>query len=293
MRRLALIILATGVAACSEEAPPLVGIQTRVFVDRNEARVGDPIGVTIEIESPPGFALEAPDAPAEEHGFATREIEALPPVEHARGLRHRVLWTLRAREVGDHALPRLLLSLVEPDGSVRPLPVGGMPLRVRSVRTELPEREVYFDIQDPPPVERSLAPLFLGGAALTVAALLLALVVRHRRDQAGSAGPDPIALARRALAALDPEALEAEPRPRAGQCQEAVWGFVAGRWGIQGAQSATPSELPDRVDRQLQAVLRQLERERFARDPSSERVAESRKQACHFFRGFAGDVADA
>ena len=63
--------------ACSEPEAPRVGIETRVFVDRAEARVGDPIGVTIEIDTPPGFAIEPPSAPPPNAGFATDAVEAL------------------------------------------------------------------------------------------------------------------------------------------------------------------------------------------------------------------------
>jgi hypothetical protein len=52
-----LLLVAFG---CTESTPDLRGIQTRIYVDRTEARVGDLLGVTVEIDTPEGFAVEAP-----------------------------------------------------------------------------------------------------------------------------------------------------------------------------------------------------------------------------------------
>ncbi len=292
MTRIAAPLLAVAlVASCAPEEPPVDGIQTRVFVDRSDARVGDLVGVTIEIETPANFAIEPPSAPAAGPGFVTQSVEALAPVETSRGLRHRVLWTLRARAVGDHSLPELQIPLVEPDGEIRPFPVGGLPLAVRSVRTELPERAVFFDIRDPPPTDPGRGPLYIGAGVIAVAALLAALVVRHRRELAANAGPDPIALARRILAELDSARQEPEVRPLAARAQAALWHFVEARWNVLAA-AATPAELPERVDPVVAEALGELECARFTRVPERARVLVSAGRARGFLRAFVGDVVE-
>ncbi len=286
------LVLLAWLAACAPDESPRTGIETRVFVDRSEARVGDPIGVTIEVETPPGFMVEAPSALPESPGFLSQSVETPAPRESARGLKHVVLWTLRARDTGEHFLPSLSLALVGPDGAMRPLPVAGLPLPVRSVRTELPEQRAYFDIRDPPPVERSRGALYLGGAVLAVVGLLAALVMRHRHDRAANAGPDPIALARRTVERLELAAAQRETRALAAHSQAALWAFVEGRFGVQAA-AATPDELPERVDATLTEVLHLLEHARFEPSPEREPVASGSARARVFLQAFAGDVVDA
>ena len=285
------LLLAALLAACGSEPPLMQGIQTRVFVDRSDARVGDPIGVTIEITTPPGYTIEAPDAPEFADGFSTQALETLATSAAAGGLRHRVLWTLRARDLGDHVLPELSIPLIEPDGSRHALRAGGLPLPVRSVRGELPERDVFFDIREPPPLEPSRAPLLVGAALLAVALLLGSLVVRHRRDLAAHAGPDPLALARRTLAQLELAAAQPDPRGFATHAQQAIWGFVEGRWRVPSA-AATPDELPEGVDRGLGEVLATLEHTRFAPRPERAPVQAASKRARAFLLAFTGDVVD-
>ena len=285
------LLFAALLAACGSEPPPLQGIQTRVFVDRSNARVGDPIGVTIEITTPPGYAIEAPDAPELSHGFSTQALETLASRATAQGLRHRVLWTLRARDLGDHVLPELAIPLIEPDGSRLTVRAGGLPLPVRSVRGELPEREVYFDIREPPPLEASRVPLLVGGALLTVALLLGSLVVRHRRDLAANAGLDPLALARQTLAQLELAAAWPDPRGFATHAQRAIWSFVEGRWRVPSA-AATPDELPEGVDPGLGEVLASLEHTRFAPRPERAHVQAASERARAFLLAFTGDVVD-
>ncbi len=285
------LLLAALLAACGSEPAPWQGIQTRVFVDRSDARVGDPVGVTIEITTPPGYTIEAPDAPEFAEGFSTQALETLASSAVAQGLRHRVLWTLRARDLGEHVLPELAIPLVEPDGSRRIVHAGGLPLPVRSVRGELPERDVFFDIREAPPLEPSRAPLVLGGTLLAVALLLASLVVRHRRDLAANAGPDPLALARRTLAQLELAAASPDPRGFATHAQQAIWSFVEGRWRVPSA-AATPDELPEGVDPGLGEVLASLEHTRFAPRPERAPVQAASERARAFLLAFTGDVVD-
>ena len=53
---LALLLALVG---CEQPTAAIPGLQTRVYIDRTEARVGDAIGVTIEIETPEGFDVVA------------------------------------------------------------------------------------------------------------------------------------------------------------------------------------------------------------------------------------------
>ena len=123
MRTLALLCVA--LLACADEQASFEGIQTRLFVDRTEAQVGDAIGVTIEIETPEGFRLEKPAPPPPDERFLTESLEPLEPLEVPGGTQHRLLWTVRARSVGEHRLPHVDVPLVFPDGRTQALPVGG------------------------------------------------------------------------------------------------------------------------------------------------------------------------
>ena len=284
---LALLLLT---AACADEQAAPRGIQTRVFMDRTFASVGDPVGVTIEIETPAGFAIEPPGAPAPNAGFSTERVELLEPIESAGAVRHHVLWTLRARDVGEHLLPEIRVPLVHPDGRIQPLVAGGLPLVVRSVRTELPEREAFFDIRDAPELPRSSAPLLIGGGVFAVGALLLALVVRHRRDEQ-SQGPDPVLMARRALEQLELAlgAQDSPPREVAVWAQQAVWGFVGPCFDVP-VETSTPDDLPERVDGDLREALAALERQRFSPGPARSDVIAAGESARVLLRGLAGDA---
>src|SRR5262249_13530506 len=59
--------------ACGRE-PTSLGIGARVTADRSEARVGDPIGITVEVETPAGYAIQQPAAPSSAE-FASDGVE--------------------------------------------------------------------------------------------------------------------------------------------------------------------------------------------------------------------------
>ena len=103
------------------------------------------------------------------------------PVDTEWGQRHRLLWTLRARDTGTLRLPILQIPLAHDDGRVEPVAVGGAPLRVRSALAELPEREAFFDIRDPPAPARDPGPALVVGGVVAVLGLLGVLALRHRR----------------------------------------------------------------------------------------------------------------
>ncbi len=273
-------------AACGPEPARRLGIETRVFVDRTEARVGDPVGVTIEIETPEGFAIESPASPPSNERFFTERVERLDPIAVPGGVRHRVLWTLRARSVGDHRLPELTVPLVWPDGRIQALSVGGIPLPVVSVRGELPERDVFFDIRAAPAVERT--PVWIWIAAGTgVAALLLGMLLYRRARPSEPSEPDrPASLARDALGELETALTEIEPRPLAAELGAVLRRFAERRWGIPG-EAWTPEELPERVDGAIARGLRALDAARFARLPARDRVLEAARDV----RSYLSDVA--
>src|SRR5262249_36012447 len=158
--------------------------------------------VTVEVETPDGYTIQQPVAPGAD-AFESDGLELIPPVAVPGVLRHHLLWKVRAREVGDHALPWLDVPVVRPDGAVQPLRVGGVPLAVRSVVTELPAREAVFDIRAAPPDRPT--PLWVWG--LWALALGLGWLVfrglraraRRARERAGRVA----AAGRAALARLD------------------------------------------------------------------------------------------
>jgi len=92
-----------------------------------------------------------------------------------------VLWTLRAKLVGEQSLPSLQIPLVHPEGRIEPLPVGGVPFAVVSVSAELPEREVFFDLRDPPPPQAPWTAYYLGGASAASSASRLRTICTAMR----------------------------------------------------------------------------------------------------------------
>lgn len=259
----AIVFLLVVAYGCTESTPEFRGIQTRIYVDRTEARVGDLLGVTVEVDTPDGFAVEAPDAPPSDEHFVTDRVERLRPVEIPGGVRHRVLWSLRPRTAGDHRLPELSVPLAWPDGRIQRLPVGSIPIPVRSVRAEFPDRDVYFDIETPPPLpSRPVWPwvAVTGTFAAGVAAFLL-----YRRRSTGGleARPEPGPLAQETLAELDAALTENDPRALAAHLTLILRTFVERRWAVEG-DAWTPAEIPPDVDARVATALRELEAARFA-----------------------------
>ncbi len=274
-------------AACTAEVEPVRGLQVRVHLDRAQARVGDPLGVTIEIDTPPGFSVGRPDPPASAGAFITESIELADRVELEGGLRHRVLWTLRAKLVGEQSLPSLQLPLVHPEGRIEPLPVAGVPFAVVSVSAELPEREVFFDLRDPPPPQAPRTAYYFGGASAAILALLLGAVWWRRRHGVLGAPPDPRILAREALEALRDADEIPDLRPRADRFSSVLRGYVAQRWSVAG-EGVTPSDLEPPISDALVELMRSFDRERFAPAPRVRELERSGAEARAWFQDAMG-----
>ena len=77
---------------------------------------------------------QTPPAPGDA-AFASDSVQLVAPIAVPGGLRHHLLWTVRAREVGDQtpALARRSRSCV-PTARCSRCAIGGVPLAVRSVR---------------------------------------------------------------------------------------------------------------------------------------------------------------
>jgi hypothetical protein len=283
----AIAVAALAAVGCSERSPTLRGIETRVFVDRTEARVGDPVGVTVEIDTPEGFAVEPAASPPSDEGFFTERVERLEPVGIPGGVRHRVLWVLRARTPGDHALPELSVPLAWPDGRLQRLAVGGVPVPVRSVHADLPDQETYFDIRPAPALERRPLWPWVAGGSVLLAALGSLFLVRVRRAATAPEPPAPALLARETLAAIEGALLESDPRALAAQLVGPLRELVRRRWRVEG-EAWTPQELPPEVDAPIASALRSIDAERFAASPRREALVQSALSA----RAYLRDVAD-
>ncbi|MFI5314836.1 MAG: hypothetical protein ACHQ6T_03990 [Myxococcota bacterium] len=271
MRRRARLALLLALAACGRAEPPALGLGARVTLDRSEARVGDPIGVTVEVETPAGYSLQAPPAPSS-GPFASESVELVAPIPVPGGLRHHLLWTLRAREVGDQSLPWIEIPLVRPDGNVQPLRVGGVPLAVRSVKADLPERAAVFDIRVAPP-ERP-TPLWVWALAALGAGLASAVFrALRRRARASEVRAGRVTTAgRAALVLLDGIESERDPRGAAARVRAALLGFVSGVWNVE-TSAVTPRELPAEVDGDIVQILGGLDAARFAASPAHAPIA--------------------
>jgi hypothetical protein len=272
--------------ACGPEPAPFRGIETRIFVDKTEARVGDAVGVTIEIETPEGFALETPSSPPPDDRFFTEHVETLEPIWIPGGVRHRLLWTLRARSVGEHPIPELAVPLVRPDGQIQPLPVGGIPLPVRSVRGEVPERDIFFDIRPPPAIESGPVWIWVVSGTGVAGLLLAGLLYRRRNPLEESELTRPAALARVTLPDIDAALAETDSRELARRLTIVIRRFAERCWVVSG-EAWTPEELPERVDRPVVLGLRELEAVRFAREPVREAVVDTARRV----RSYLTDVA--
>jgi hypothetical protein len=270
--------LVTMFLGCEERSVPMRGIQTRLYVDRTEVRVGDEIGVTIEIETPELFTVETPASPPSDERFFTERVQRLEPLGIPGGMRHRVVWTLRARTVGEHQLPELSIPLVRPDGAIQRLPVGAVPLPVVSIQEEIPGRTVYFDIQPPPPLEGGSVWGWLATGGTLLVALAGLLLYRRRITARPAPGPAPALLARETIGEIDRVLTETDPRALACRGVDVLGGFVERRWALE-ARGWTPEELPPEVDASIAAALRELEAVRFARAPRREPVFEALRTA--------------
>ena len=277
MNRALVLAAALALAACGRDVTPALGIGARVTLDRSETRVGEPIGVTVEVETPAGYALQTPPAPSTGE-FASDSVQLVPPIAVPGGLRHHLLWTVRARAVGEQELPWLDIPLVRPDGAVQALHVGGMPLPVLSVKADLPERAAVFDIRTAPP-QKPVAPwVFALGAAAALAVVLGFRAARRRALAAEVAAGQVASAGRAALAALEGVEGDADARSFAGRVRAALLGFVAACWHLNTA-SVTPRELPAEVDGEIASILSGLERARFARRPERSGLADVAERA--------------
>lgn len=269
------------------EGPP--GIQTRVRVDRTAARVGDAVGVTIEVDTPEGFRLERPAPPPRDESFETESLESLEPVSSARGLEHRLLWVLRPRSVGEHHLPELAIPLVYPDGRIQPLPVGGTPLEVLSVRAELPERETYFDLRAAPDVRLSgLAKALLGLTAAGIAGLVGWIVRSARRREDEPEVESGASLARAALETLERELAEPDPRRLATGISVTLSGYAGARHGME-TRSATADELCSSLEPEFSLLVLEAERWRFERRAERTAVLEVARNAHDYLSRLASE----
>lgn len=282
--RLALIVgIASVVLACRDPEPRPPSLVTRVHLDRAEMTVGDAIGVTIEIETPTGFSIEAPVAPSPNDHFTTESIRGLDPVPLAGAMRNRLLWTLRARGVGSETLPALQVPLVRPDGETVPLAIGNVPISVLSVRGDFPEREVWFDIQ-PPPEPDGYSELWWGsGAGLVLLTAAIALFGVRRRRAQEPPPPTRAELEREAWQALEEALEEPDARALAHASAGILWTFVESRYG-QSGPGRTAEELPEGDEPALARVLIGLESARFQRAPARDDVLRMWRDARALFR---------
>jgi hypothetical protein len=276
VNRRALALAALVLAACGGD-PPALGIGTRVTLDRSETHVGEPIGVTVEVETPAGYSVQTPPAPSTGE-FASDSVELVAPIAVPGGLRHHLLWTVRARAIGEQELPWLDIPLVRPDGAVQALRVGGVPLPVLSVKAGLPERAAVFDIRAAPPQKPVPLWVYALGAALAVTAVWGFRAARRRAQAAEVAAGRVATAGQTALAALDGVETDSDARSFAGRVRAALLGFVAACWNVNTA-SVTPGELPAEVDGEIARILGGLDRARFARRPERAELGDFAQRA--------------
>jgi hypothetical protein len=280
-----LAVVAGFAAACGEEPSAAPTLQARVFVDRTETRVGTPIGVTVEIEVPPGFDVDAPSPPPPDDRFHTDAVEPLEPELLPAGTRHALRWTLRARTAGDLQLPELVVPLVRPDGKVEPVPVARLPIRVASTLPEFPERETFFDIRPAPRESAAWPASWIAGGIAAAASLLLLAGFWLRAHRRRAPEFDVRALAERCIGALEAALSEPDPRALALRVDASLRAYVAARFAID-TRARTPDELPGEVDGAVVELLSGLDGARFRRSPDRERVLALARDA----RGFLARV---
>ena len=259
------LLIALWGCAPEPRTPGIEGVEARLVVDRALAYVGDPIGVTVEVDLPEGYAA-AEALPLDNEAFMTERLEAGVPVPLSWGTRYVWSWTLRPRVPGAQALPELRLPIRGPEGDDAPVVLGRMPLRVRSVRAELSERDALFDIRPAPArgfwTTGTVLAAVLGGGLLVA----LLWLQRHQGPPAASPGQ----LARDALAGLA-ELPRDSARERAQLAIGLIWRYVGARFGLE-REGRTAAELANEIDAPLPDILRDLEHTRFARAPASEEI---------------------
>jgi hypothetical protein len=241
----ALLVLACGDAS-STAAPEGAGegtVTVSAAADRSTATVGDAVRYTVEVRHPEGMSpiLLAPVVDGAIGGL--RVVDA--GVERARRLRGVALashwWILRAESTGSYVLPAAVVTVEAAEEGQRRLESNEVFVDVVSI---LPEDAA--DIRDVKPPRRSsgwIRWLWIGGAALALAAALFAWWWWRRRKREAQQAPAllPHELALRELDRLrrtDFSSL-AELRRYYFEISEVLRRYVEARFGLNATDLTT------------------------------------------------------
>jgi len=306
-RTLASFVLMVHLAGCAEDdrvsRAELTPVELRTFVDRSEAYVGDPVGVSIELVVPGGVRVRNPD-PVSSAVFETERLERLPVEVRGTGQRYAWRWTVRPRVPGRSALPALTIPLELPDkgnaglgpASTDPdasgvrtespkLQTSAIWLDVRSIRAEMAAqlkadqklRTALFDIRSAPRASGRFVLLTLVGLFVALAWACVAMFRSRPERDAQRALARRLELLRASLP-RSPDELSHEALER---LLRDLRIYTHLRYGL-GPRGWTSAELPEVVDASLRSLLCALERARFARSFSGDEAASlfAELQAC-------------
>jgi hypothetical protein len=154
------------------------------------------------------------------------------------------------------------------------------------VRAELPDRDVYFDIEKPPLLPSRPVWPWVTVAGTFAAGITVLLLYRRRSTREIETHLEPGLLANEVLAELDAALVESEPRALATRLTGILRTFVERRWSVEG-EAWTPEEIPPEVDARVTIALRELEAARFARTSLRAKVLEGVRTA----QTYLADVA--
>jgi hypothetical protein len=187
---LVLAMLAT--IALPDDAPSGVAVRLTVVPDR--ATVGDPIGVTIEVDAPAGVELEPVPVGPEAGPFHVTSGRWSEPVAAEAGLL-RWTWsgTVAAFEPGALELPAIPLRLRAADGTAVDAATEPREIHIESVLDAADAAEIA-DLKPPASLPRDVRPLVIALAVvlglLAVSAVLWWLHRRYAARLAAAATPE-------------------------------------------------------------------------------------------------------
>jgi hypothetical protein len=177
-------IVVAALALASPAAGAEDPIRASATPSKTEVALGDAFTVEVEASGPAGIVWSFPDQAGND------DVEIRTPEERAPaspGVRrpgaHR--YEARVYAVADVQLPPITVKYRLADGTVGETATAAVPLRVLSVLPKDPNERRLADIRGPLPV--SIDPIFWavsGGALVMVAALVVWLSKRRRRDEA-------------------------------------------------------------------------------------------------------------
>lgn len=223
--------------------------QATVILEPPRIEIGATAILVIAVSVPSGSRVTAVQVPEDPPGVWVLAAEA-PRIEKLEGRDvHTTRFRVRARETGSFVWPAHELTVIDPQGEERRLPIPARPFRVVSISKELPDQRTFFSYRVPGSLEPAgdSGALVSGliGALLAWGSVGLLLFVRRVRRADGAVAasaepaPAPWHAAQSTLAAAA-EIAETDPVRAANMASAALRVYTDRRFGSRTTTATTP-----------------------------------------------------